>query len=159
MAVSLFDDSIFGAATRPSYMAWRVTTDPFQANFSGGNGAVIVLGGTQSALEQIDTGYIVNGSEAYVAFLGFHPTRLTLQLHTNPSNTGSEAGPQLTDNAESNLAIAIQAGGITFKRRIFRSRISGYYRTVFVGYHCIPVRCYSCARRLRSQVHPVRHNR
>ena len=78
-------------------------------------------GSTQRAFIALDPSYIVGGGRAYCPDCGlfkstFHlaafRNRLVFQLSTsNDSSAASDSpGPELTDDAESNLAIAIQYG-------------------------------------------------
>ena len=114
--VSLFHDDIFGANVRPDYMPWRATTDP-----SGFGFQTFVVRGmltSQRASEQVNPQYIVDSEEAYVTYLIFSVFRMNFRLAdvaTATQTPSEQPGPELTDYAESNLALAIQGGGETIK--------------------------------------------
>ena len=118
---SLFDPTI--TIDTPG-VAWLATTDP---SISGGD-TIEVVDGTQAnqrASQAIDSSYIVGGGSAYITFIRmFGPThfalgrRIQIFIGNTASQSGSGGGPQLTDAAEADLGLAIQAGGSTFKIRI-----------------------------------------
>ena len=114
--VSLFHDDIFGATIRPSYLAWRATTDPRLINSI----AILVEGNTEirRANEQVDSNYVVGGADSYVVGLNLRDDEIRLNFESRPDTQSQGVGPQLTDEAESNLAIAVQVGSTIFKRRI-----------------------------------------
>ena len=99
--VSLFDSTITNDTLG---VAWLALTDP--------EGDTQLIDGRDSdrrATEQIDTDYIVNAAEAYVSFLHFRGDgTLRLRTHSNPNDIGLPAGPQLTDDAEENLGLAVR---------------------------------------------------
>ena len=121
MAVSLFDSSVTASTAG---VAWVGTTNP---SISGGDTVEVVDGSdaSQRVNQVIDPAYIESGATAYLAYIRMlspaHlalPRRLTLRTDASVSSSGDSSGPQLTDDAEANLGLAIQAGGSTFKIRI-----------------------------------------
>ena len=70
--------------------------------------------------EQVDTGYIENGDEAYVALLAFEDDSNRLRLNTDATddsgNTGFDSGPNLTADALANLGLAVRTdSGTVYK--------------------------------------------
>ena len=107
MGISLFDSSVTNDTPG---VAWLATTDPI-----GFSGVLLVARvGFDSSLwvtELLDPSLVVGGGNAYVVWLQLESDGgITLYLSDQmPSVTiGTEAGPQLTDDAESNLGLAIR---------------------------------------------------
>ena len=107
MGVSLFDSSVTNATPG---VAWLATTDPDTFNTFA---RVVAAGVNIFATEQVDAAYIVNGANAYVISLTLSTTTLNFHLQPTATSSSGAAGPQFTDDAESNLGLAIQAGGET----------------------------------------------
>ena len=106
MAFDLFDFDNVDNDT--DGVAWLSTNTPNSLGF-------VVLG---NASEQIDSSYIVNGSDAYVGqfriYFALGTTgRIRFRLGSTGTDTGAAAGPQLTDDAESNLGLAIRLDDVT----------------------------------------------
>ena len=83
---------------------------------------------TYRASQQIDTSYIANGDEAYVARILFldSSNRLTVNLAStdDASDFGAGTDPQLTDDAEANLGIAFRVTGGSGDGNVYKYPLS-----------------------------------
>ena len=127
MAVSVFDSSIVPGSGDPDVSnATPGVVWAHQRNVADGNNNVELVDGSDSnsefhALQRLPPSYITSGGDAYVTTLRFGSNgALQLRLHTVATgDTGSGAGPQLTDAAETNLALMVRgADGTTWSVRL-----------------------------------------
>ena len=122
MAIDLFDFTQIDNDT-PG-VAWLATTI---AQNIGGNDSRIVFddGGINlQATEQVDTEYIEGGATAYVGNIAASSFGLIFQLGPTLISIQDQPGPQFTDAAESNLAIAFRTDSLTLKYRLIELVLS-----------------------------------